>query len=440
MCHLRYFLTSTVFFPFCPTTGIVCTGVDASPGTLERALLRDSIAQIRIFCRQMGIPLRPCGSMVCLWPWDKEDRLDEVLEESLDAGDSDATRLSSQQVRSMERNLDPSCLGAVHIPGEIVVDPWLFSIAYAVHARENGAQIYTNFTMDPTKSTFDGGFWTITGDGNSAALRARAVVNAAGLWADLIQHRAHDVQPQWRARPRRGQYRIFNSDDKTKVTCPIQPVPTQRTKGIFVFASIYDQIIVGPTALDQESRTNRDVDHSVGEQLAEQARRIIPSLNTVESYVGEYVGIRPGTDKRDYQIHLTTEKHWLACAGIRSTGKTTLQVCFRASKLEASASLTRFLFNLATGLSASLGSKFDGSCDSVFWDMEAKTTNSPSSFASLYFSWAPRCSSFATGRFTDSPKSFRENFAVYTSTKAARFGFELPRKRRRKSRDWRPCV
>jgi len=34
------------------------------------------------------------------------------------------------------------------------------------------------------------------------------------------------------------------------------------------------------------------------------------------------VGIRPGTDKRDFQIHLLSEKRWIAAAGIRSTGLT----------------------------------------------------------------------------------------------------------------------
>ena len=52
-------------------SGIACTGVDASPGTLERALIRDSISQLRPFLQQHNIPYRPCGSLVCLWPWDE---------------------------------------------------------------------------------------------------------------------------------------------------------------------------------------------------------------------------------------------------------------------------------------------------------------------------------------------------------------------------------
>lgn len=307
-------------------SGIACTGVDASPGTLERALIRDSISHFRLFCKEMNVPYRECGSMVCKWPWDAEDRLDEVLHESLDAGDSHARRLSVEEVRQWEPNINTHCSGAVHIPGEIVVDPWLYSIALAVHARQNGADIFTRFEMDPSASSFDGELWTIIRKENSgekenpSELRARAVVNAAGLWTDLVQTKSK-VKCSWTARPRRGQYRVYTSTKNSSLTHPIQPIPTQRTKGIFVFSTLYDQLVVGPTALDQESREDRSVDSIVSAELEEQILRILPNIEPENSHVGDYVGIRPGTDKRDYQISLDTSQKWIACAGIRSTGE-----------------------------------------------------------------------------------------------------------------------
>jgi glycerol-3-phosphate dehydrogenase len=239
-------------------------------------------------------------------------------------------------LQSLEPNLNTSAVGAVHIPGEVVLDPWLYSIALAVHARENGAHIFTNFGMDPEASSFDGEVWSVARkkndiDGTSGIsgpfkIRSKAVVSATGLWSDLIQQKMHSSST-WNARPRRGQYRIFSSTDSTQITHPIQPVPTQRTKGIFVFSSLYDQVIVGPTALDQESRTDREVSSGVADELAEVGVRIIPSLDIDKAHVGEYVGIRPGTDKRDYQIHLDYTKRWITAAGIRSTGTCNIASC-----------------------------------------------------------------------------------------------------------------
>ena len=57
-------------------SGVACTGVDATPGTLERALIRDSISQIRPFMRALNIPHRECGSLVCQWEGDVFDLRD----------------------------------------------------------------------------------------------------------------------------------------------------------------------------------------------------------------------------------------------------------------------------------------------------------------------------------------------------------------------------
>jgi glycerol-3-phosphate dehydrogenase len=172
---------------------------------------------------------------------------------------------------------------------------------------------------------FHDGIWTINRDdegGEKLQLRARAIVNAGGIQADIIESSALEKQSKWKALPRRGQYRVYNSKADTRIDHPIQPIPTQRTKGIFVFSTIYNQLVVGPTALDQTSRTDCSIDPKVANELDEFIKRIIPELDVEKAYVGEYVGIRPGTDQRDYQIHLSPNKNWIAVAGIRSTGLT----------------------------------------------------------------------------------------------------------------------
>ncbi len=415
-------------------SGIACTGVDASPNTMERALIRESNSLFRLYCKDHNIPIRPCGSIVCLWPWDDDDngdddnndgddnhgedggdggilesnhdtldsnneeddykihgedkkeeqdtiqpnlnlitphesplryishdsvrhlqlqqkqqeKLSHVYNESYDANDTHVQKLSSVQIQTLEPNISPNVIGGVHIPGEIVVDPWLYSISLAVHARENGAEIYTNCTFDANESKFDveEEMWNVVVLSTTTShekgestfvkkrLRSRVVVNAAGLWSDTVQKQTifqpnqkrrtkhHNTPTTWTAKPRRGQYRIYKSNPTTSIQHPIQPIPTQRTKGIFIYSSFYNHIVVGPTALDQTSKTDTTIDPNVAHELDTCVQRVIPNLHVEKDCIGEYVGIRPGTDKRDYQIHLHPKKNWMAVAGIRSTGLT----------------------------------------------------------------------------------------------------------------------
>lgn len=278
---------------------------------------------------------------MCQWDWDKisrgrryESPLSKVLAESHDAGDSHARRMTGAEVGQWEPNVSPLCVGAVHIPGEVVVDSWLFAIALGAHARENGAKVYTHFEYDAAASWFEPqqGIWNVMRQRNKdhliqrqppASLRARAVVNATGIVADLVQGGTSDVrQPHWTSKPRRGQYRIFQANEHTHITHPIQPVPSQRTKGIFVYSSLYDHIVVGPTAEEQESRFDKRINSAVADDLTSFLLRIIPDLDPLKQHIGEYVGIRPATEHRDYQISLEAHRNWIVAAGIRSTGLT----------------------------------------------------------------------------------------------------------------------
>ncbi|EED94040.1 predicted protein [Thalassiosira pseudonana CCMP1335] len=394
-------------------SGVICTGVDAPSGSLERALIRDSISRVREFCEEFNIPMRECGSVVCMWPWDEEEecggedsdeeekknettssirdndsrsdmslcheRLRHVLHESHIAGDTDASYLDSQTISTLEPALSSQCRGAVHIPGEIVVDPWLFPLAYATHARELAKRrkhefddvIQTGREVDLSQSSFDRmtGLWSIVtrqsdcNDGkDTVVITARSVINAAGIDSDIVQLSASSVNtetrqsecivppPDFEARPRRGQYIVYSapSDDTNQDTVqsataqwkvprtvpirPIQPVPTDRTKGIFVYSSLYDQIVAGPTALDQSSRTDDTLDENVAKTLAHHASRVLgrqmgsSSVQTDPDFdrniVGEYVGVRPGSSKRDYQIQLHCFSKFITVGGIRSTGLT----------------------------------------------------------------------------------------------------------------------
>ncbi|EJK67285.1 hypothetical protein THAOC_11707, partial [Thalassiosira oceanica] len=68
---------------------------------------------------------------------------------------------------------------------------------------------------------------------------------------------------------------------------------SQFTKGIFVYSTLYDQLVVGPTALDQESRTDDAVDPDVRADLVDHASRVMGGRFDPSRLVGEYSGYAP---------------------------------------------------------------------------------------------------------------------------------------------------
>ena len=91
------------------------------------------------------------------------------------------------------------------------------------------------------------------------------------------------------------------------------------SKGVFAWTTVYGNVIVGPTAVDQESLTDRSTDTDTIESLKKFGEKILPVLKKAE-VVGTYSGLRPSTQYRDYQIRSHPHQQWITVGGIRSTG------------------------------------------------------------------------------------------------------------------------
>lgn len=79
--------------------------------------------------------------------------------------------------------------------------------------------------------------------------------------------------------------------------------------------------VVGPTAVDQQSRTDRSTDAETVAALKSWGEKVAPALIGAR-VLGTYSGLRPATEHRDYQITTSSTAPWITVGGIRSTGLT----------------------------------------------------------------------------------------------------------------------
>lgn len=300
-------------------SGIICTGYDAPHGSLERRCLSDAKRIALDTLRLLGVPFQRTGALVVAWTDEELAKLPALLQENLDVGDSDAKLISAEELYLREPWLRPSARGALLIPGETVVDSWLLPIAFAEHASQHGAEILCGKRVTKASKIEGGGKWELLCADGTKVL-ARKVVNAGGNFADDIERLHSGEEPRFRCKPRRGQYAVFQpAQGGPTLSAPIQPVPTDRTKGVYVFQSLYGHIVCGPTAEDIEERSAARTDPETVERLVQHALEFVPGLRK-EHFIGSYAGLRPATEHRDYQIHAQHGGDWVTAAGIRSTG------------------------------------------------------------------------------------------------------------------------
>ena len=90
--------------------------------------------------------------------------------------------------RALEPALDAGVAGALLVPGETVVDPWLVPIAYARHAYEHGATIRRS--TEVRAAVFAGGSWRLTLASGLAGGKAHSDGTAHSVHEELREPRA----------------------------------------------------------------------------------------------------------------------------------------------------------------------------------------------------------------------------------------------------------
>ncbi|MEV2213307.1 FAD-dependent oxidoreductase [Streptomyces sp. NPDC050997] len=296
-------------------TAILHTGFDAVPGSLEARLVREGARLLAGYAAESGIPVEPVGALLVAWDEEQLAALPRLAEKAERNAYRDTRVIGPAELYDREPHLGPGALAALHVPGESIVCPWTTTLAYATQAVRHGVDLHLDCPVRQA-SRRDGSHVLATGRGT---LRARWLVNAAGLHADTLdRHLGHD---DFTVTPRRGQLLVFDKLARALVRHILLPVPTALGKGVLVAPTVYGNVLLGPTAEDLD---DKQATGSTAEGLAllrDQGRRVLPELLD-EEVTAVYAGLRAATEHDDYRISAHPEQMYVTVGGIRSTGLT----------------------------------------------------------------------------------------------------------------------
>ncbi|MFG2660092.1 FAD-dependent oxidoreductase [Streptomyces sp. NPDC048425] len=297
-------------------TAILHTGFDAVPGSLESRLVREGQRLLAAYAADSGIPVEPVGALLVAWDDEQLDALPGLLEKAGRNGYDAARVIDADETRAREPHLGPGALGALDVPGESIICPWTTTLAYATQAVRSGVDLHLN-TCVQTVSSEGGEHLLATSRG---ALRARFLVNAAGLNADVLD-RLVLGSGDFTVTPRRGQLIVFDELARDLVRHILLPVPTALGKGVLVAPTVYGNVLLGPTAEDLDDKTATGTTADGLDGLLSKGRRILPAL-VDEEVTAVYAGLRAATEHDDYRIRCHEERRYVTVGGIRSTGLT----------------------------------------------------------------------------------------------------------------------
>ena len=270
-------------------SAIIHTGYDASPDTLESQLVVAANPMYDTITKDLDVPFQRIGGILPAMSEEQFEKLPAILEKSFRNRVYDVEFKSGEELLKMEPNLNPKVLGGLYIPRESIIDPFILVQAYAENANENGVSFLlgTKVTGIKTEEKRVIGVETTAG-----YIETRYVINAAGQYCDEIAEMVGKAE--YHVVPRKGQFYILDKNTSCKVNHIVLPIPTKVTKGKLMCPTIHGNMLVGPTAEDQPSKTDKSTTSEGLASIERDVKNLIPN-GQIRDSITQYCGLPSAT-------------------------------------------------------------------------------------------------------------------------------------------------
>ena len=298
-------------------SAIIHAGYDAEPGSLKAKLNVRGNEMMDELCEDLDIPFKRIGSLVVCIYKDALPGLKELCERGEKNGVKGLKLLSREEAFLTEPNLSDETQGALFAPSAGIICPFELNIAMAEIASMNGAEFKLNTEVQDIKKDSDGNFRIFT---NNGEYKARYVVNAAGVYADVIHNMVSSKKMH--ITQRRGDYCLLDKQAGAHVNHVIFPQPTELGKGVLVAPTVHGNLIVGPTAIETEDKEGTATTAQGISELTQKAGNHVKNI-PMNKVITSFAGLRAHEDNNDFIIEEVSDvPGFIDCAGIESPGLT----------------------------------------------------------------------------------------------------------------------
>lgn len=274
----------------------------------------------RQWCRELDVRVRWPGELAVAF----DERELNTIEELLMLGSRNRVPglriLDKDELCSFEPNLSEDAIGALWAPSCGQVLPWEAVIGLVENAVANGVKLNLETEVRDIE-TKDGILRRVKT--NKGFLSADIVVNASGLYADVISKMAGINH--FSIYPRKGEYIVFREGASPKLNRVLHRVPTRETKGVYVTTTIEGNLMIGPNAQDMPENVREEKRTSLKglEVVWMEAEKLVKKLPPRSEVIRFFAGLRAEPSGGDFIIEAYDELWgFINVAGIRSPGLT----------------------------------------------------------------------------------------------------------------------
>ncbi len=305
-------------------SGIAHAGYDAKPGSMKARMNIRGSQMMEELSKELDFPYRRNGSIVLGFSEDNHEILQDLYDKGIANGVEKLQLLSGDEVRRIEPNLSRQVTEALYAPTGGIVDPFLLTIALAENANVNGVEFFFRTEaeeierIEEEKPEKGESFYRIKT--NNGIYETKMVVNAAGVYADVIHNMVSSKKMH--ITPRRGEYILLDKKTGGFVNATIFQCPTIMGKGVLVTPTAHGNLLLGPTAEDVEDKEGTNTTPEGLEVILARtglSAEHIPSRQAITSFAG----LRAHEDGDDFVIEEVADvPGFFDAAGIESPGLT----------------------------------------------------------------------------------------------------------------------
>lgn len=304
----------------------------AAPGTLQSEMIAASYSRWEDVCKRLDVPYRRIGAVMAALTAEEVDGLAEDLTNALDCGVG-ASIVSGGEARRAEPLISAECREALLLPDEGIIDSMRLCVGFAELAARNGVAFQFDSPVIDIES-HDGRIVAVVTP--QARIETSLVVNAAGLFADLITELAGGTR--FRMWPRKGEYWLIDRDWGQRLNHIVFAAPLPDSKGIHVVPTTNGTALLGPSVEDSDRRYDKTTDAATLAYIKDRATRLVPSV-PVERAIKAFAAIRPASEQK-VRIEVDSIVPNLVHAIDRSTGvSSSLGIADRVASLLEGAGL-----------------------------------------------------------------------------------------------------